>query len=145
MALAGAFCVPTWATQRSVTLSLPIIDCAVCPITVKKALVKVAGVSRAEVSFDKRQAVITFDDARTSGPALTRATQDAGCTSTVVGSPKERRIAGIHADLPAVRHARAETMPTYAWQWFYECEPCHTVLKSELLERHLAGQADRAA
>ena len=69
-------------------MSLPTIDCAVCPITVKKALVKVDDVSLAEAGFDKRQAVITFDDARTSGPVLTRATQDAGCPSTVVGSPK---------------------------------------------------------
>lgn len=88
VALASAICLPAWAAPRSVTLSLPTMDCAVCPITVKKALVKVDGVSRAELSFEKRQAVVSFDDARTSVPALTRATQDAGYPSTVVGSPK---------------------------------------------------------
>jgi len=87
-ALAGALCGPAWAAPRSVTLSLPTMDCAVCPITVKKALLKVDGVSRAELSFDKRQAVVTFDDARTSVPAWTRATQDAGYPSTVMGGPK---------------------------------------------------------
>jgi copper chaperone CopZ len=36
---------------------------------------------RAEVGFDKRKAVVTFDDARTSLWDLTRATADAGYPS----------------------------------------------------------------
>lgn len=79
---------PAWAAPRTVTLSLPTMDCPVCPITVKKALGKVEGVSRADVDFAKRQAVVIFDDARTSVEALTRATKDAGYPSTVVGSTK---------------------------------------------------------
>ncbi|MBE0546813.1 MAG: mercury resistance system periplasmic binding protein MerP [Rubrivivax sp.] len=79
---------PAWSAPRTVALSLPTMDCAVCPITLKKAMVKVDGVSRAEVNFDKRQALVDFDDAKTSVQALTRATQDAGYPSTVVESPK---------------------------------------------------------
>ena len=30
---------------------------------------------------------------------------------------------------PACGHAKGETMPTDACQWFYECEQCHAVLK----------------
>lgn len=30
---------------------------------------------------------------------------------------------------PECGHAKVETMPTDACQWFYECEQCHTVLK----------------
>jgi hypothetical protein len=30
---------------------------------------------------------------------------------------------------PSCGHAKTETMPTDACQWFYECEQCHTVLK----------------
>ncbi len=30
---------------------------------------------------------------------------------------------------PQCGHAKTETMPTDACQWFYECEQCHTVLK----------------
>lgn len=30
---------------------------------------------------------------------------------------------------PECGHAKTETMPTDACQWFYECEQCHTVLK----------------
>jgi hypothetical protein len=30
---------------------------------------------------------------------------------------------------PACGHAKLETMPTDACQWFYECERCKTVLR----------------
>ena len=86
--LCSVLAAPAWSAPRTVTLSLPTMDCAVCPITVKNALGKVDGVSRAEVDFGKRQAVVSFDDAKTSAEALTRATTDAGYPSTVVGSAK---------------------------------------------------------
>jgi mercuric ion binding protein len=79
---------PVMAATRTVTLSVPGMNCASCPITVKKALGKVSGVSKTEVSLDKREAAVTFDDARTNVEALTRATQDAGYPSTVAGSTK---------------------------------------------------------
>ncbi|MCY6817275.1 cation transporter, partial [Escherichia coli] len=37
------------------------------PITVKKALSKVEGVSKVDVGFEKREAVVTFDDTKASG------------------------------------------------------------------------------
>lgn len=74
---------PSWAANRTVTLSVPGMDCPVCPITVKKALTKVDGVVKAEVNFDKRLAVVTYDDAKTQVGALTQATTDAGYPSTV--------------------------------------------------------------
>lgn len=77
-----------WAAPKTVTLSVPTMDCPVCPITVKKALTKVPGVAQAEVNFDKREATVTFDDARTTAQALTKATKDAGYPSIVVGSTK---------------------------------------------------------
>lgn len=79
---------PAWAVSETVTLSVPGMDCPVCPITVKKALVNVPGVSRAEVGFDKRQAIVTFDNAKTNAGALTRATRDAGYPSTLSGNAK---------------------------------------------------------
>ena len=78
-----AIATPSWAAVQTVTLSLPTMDCPVCPITVKKALTKVEGVSKAEVNFDKRQATITFDDARATVQKLTKATEDAGYPSSV--------------------------------------------------------------
>ena len=79
---------PVWARPNTVTLSVPTMDCPVCPITVKKALTRVPGVSGAKVSFDKRQATVNFDDAKTSVDALIRATKDAGYPSTLVESAK---------------------------------------------------------
>ena len=76
---------PASAATKTITLAVPTMDCPVCPITIKKALTQVPGVSQVSVSFDKRRAVVTFDDARTSAQALTLATRDAGFPSTVVG------------------------------------------------------------
>jgi mercuric ion binding protein len=79
---------PLWAATQTVTLSVPDMNCAACPITVKKALTRVAGVSKIDVNLDRREAKVTFDDARASVGALTRATKDAGYPSTVVGAAK---------------------------------------------------------
>lgn len=79
---------PLWATTQTVTLSVPGMNCATCPITVKKALTQVSGVSKIEVSLDRREANVTFDDIKTSVEALTRATKESGYPSTVVGALK---------------------------------------------------------
>lgn len=79
---------PVWAASKTVTLFIPSMDCEVCPITVKKALGKVPGVSQADVNFNKRQVTVTFDDSRTSVDALTNATMDAGYPSTLAMNTK---------------------------------------------------------
>jgi len=71
-----------WAAPQTVTLSVPTMNCPVCPVTVKKALRKVPGVTQADVSLEKHQAMVTYDDAKTSVEALTRATKNAGYPST---------------------------------------------------------------
>ncbi len=76
---------------RTVTLVVPGMTCATCPITVKRALAKVAGVTKIEVSFERREAVVTFDDARASVPALINATTRAGYPSTEKPTPGKRR------------------------------------------------------
>ncbi|AUM00604.1 mercuric transport protein periplasmic component [Rhodocyclaceae bacterium] len=87
--LALTACVsPAWAATQTVTLSVPDMNCAACPITVKKALTKVSGVSKIDVNLDRREARVTFDDAKENVEALTRATKDAGYPSTVVGAAK---------------------------------------------------------
>jgi len=83
-----AVTLPVWAATQTVTLSVPGMNCAACPITVKKALTKVSGVSKVDVSLDRREARVTFDDAKANVEALTRATKDAGYPSTVLGDAK---------------------------------------------------------
>jgi periplasmic mercuric ion binding protein len=73
--------VPARASPKTVTLNVSGMTCAACPITVKKALQRVAGVSKAEVQFEKKQALVTFDDTKTDTDALVKATTDAGYPS----------------------------------------------------------------
>lgn len=70
-----------FSAQRQVTLTVPSMDCATCPVTIKVALLKVPGVSRAVVSYAHRDAKVTFDDAKTTVADLTRATDAAGYPS----------------------------------------------------------------
>ena len=70
-----------WAASKTVTLEVPGMTCAACPITVKTSLTRVEGVAKAEVSFEKKEAVVTYDDARTNVEALTKATEGAGYPS----------------------------------------------------------------
>lgn len=72
---------PALAAPRQVTLSVPTMDCDTCPITIRVALMKVPGVSKAVVSYARRNAKVTFDDAKTNVAALTRATEAAGYPS----------------------------------------------------------------
>lgn len=77
------FAAPAWAAPRTVVLSVPGMDCSACPITVKKALKKVSGVSAVDVTFKTREARVTFDDGKTTVSALLLATKRAGYPATV--------------------------------------------------------------
>jgi periplasmic mercuric ion binding protein len=81
VSLLTILCTSAWAASKTVTLSVPGMTCAACPITIKKALTDVDGVTDAEVSFDKKEAVVTFDDAKTDVSTLIEATTDAGYPS----------------------------------------------------------------
>ncbi len=71
------------AEFRTVTLSVSGMTWGACVTSVKRSLTKVNGVTKAEVSLEKAQAVVTFDDAKTSTDALLKATKDAGYPSTL--------------------------------------------------------------
>lgn len=73
------------AGERTVTLTVRNMDCAACPFTVKASLQKVLGVANVVVSFAKKTAVVTFDDAKTGVPALIAATTNAGYPSAPKG------------------------------------------------------------
>ncbi len=82
-ALAATLSAPAWAAVKTVTLSVPGMTCSACPITVKAALSKVPGVEKTTVIFDKKEAVVSFDDAKTNPQALINATTNAGYPSSV--------------------------------------------------------------
>ncbi len=75
--------VPAWGATRAVVLSVPGMTCSACPITVRKALERVAGVRAIRIDTDARTVEVSFDDARTRVEDLTRATAEAGYASSV--------------------------------------------------------------
>lgn len=85
--LVFAFLAPFSASaeaSRTATLEVSKMDCAACPITVRKALEKVPGVQSAKVDFKAKRATVSFDAAQTSPEALTMATTAAGFPSAVI-------------------------------------------------------------
>lgn len=68
---------------KIVTLSVPGMTCRVCPITVKKALESVKGVSQVSVNFDAKTATVTFNPQQANVSDLTKATKKSGYPSTV--------------------------------------------------------------
>ena len=84
IALAAAVGSPVGAATKTVALSVPGMDCTVCPITVKRALTRVEGVTKAGVNFDQRLAVVIYDDAKANVETLTKATANAGYPSTLM-------------------------------------------------------------
>ena len=83
----SAVALPACAVQKTVVLAVPSINCAACPITVRKALEKVAGVEKIKATLEPPEAVVTFDDAKTSVERLREATRQAGYPSTLKKNP----------------------------------------------------------
>lgn len=71
------------AEVKTVTLDVQNMTCKFCPITVRKSLEKVDGVTSAKADLDSKTATVTFDPDKTSIDALTKATTDAGYPSTL--------------------------------------------------------------
>lgn len=84
LALAAVAAAPqvSFAEQKTVVLSVPSMNCDACPITVRKALEKVLGVEKVKATLEPPEALVTFDDAKTSVEALQKATTNAGYPST---------------------------------------------------------------
>lgn len=83
MGLVSALSTPAWAATKTVTLSMHSMTCVTCPITVRMALSRVPGVENAQVSFERREAIVTFDSTKTTVEVLAKATENAGFPSTV--------------------------------------------------------------
>jgi mercuric ion binding protein len=69
--------------KKFVTLSVSGMTCPGCASGVEEALQKVGAVQKIEVNYDKREAMVTYDDATTGIEALTKATERAGFASKV--------------------------------------------------------------
>ncbi len=74
---------PVWAVTQTTTLVVEGMTCAACPLTVKSTLSKVPGVTHVEVSLEKREAQVSYDNSRVDVNKLTQATEGAGYPSRV--------------------------------------------------------------
>ncbi|MFB9847174.1 mercuric transport protein periplasmic component [Oceanisphaera arctica] len=79
--LTAVFSLSAWSAEQTVTLSVPGMNCAACPITVKVALKKVEGVKNVDINYQLREARVTFEDSQASITELTEATTHAGYPS----------------------------------------------------------------
>lgn len=70
-------------SSQAVTLDMQNMTCAMCKITIKKALQGVEGVQKVSVDADTKTADVTFDPQKTSIEALIKATTNAGYPATV--------------------------------------------------------------
>ncbi|MAU39996.1 MAG: heavy metal transporter [Kordiimonas sp.] len=66
------------ATEKTVNFAIEKMTCAMCPITVRKAMEKVDGVLSVVTDFETRSAVVVFDPSKTTEAAIARASEDAG-------------------------------------------------------------------
>ena len=88
LALAAASGTTAWAAMRTATLDVQNMTCAVCPITVKKALEHVSGVQKVSVDYKNKIATVEFDDAAATTEQLTEATKNAGYPSSIKAEQK---------------------------------------------------------
>ncbi|MES1945146.1 Periplasmic mercury ion-binding protein [Salinisphaera sp. PC39] len=69
------------AAEETVTLRVDNMTCAMCPVTVRKALERVEGVQSAKVDFESKIATVIYDPERATVSDLTAATTNAGYPS----------------------------------------------------------------
>jgi mercuric ion binding protein len=70
-------------TPETITLDVQNMTCAACPITVRKALERVPGVSDAKVDYKHKTATVHLNKDTVDAALLTKATTDAGFPSTI--------------------------------------------------------------
>jgi mercuric ion binding protein len=71
------------AETKTISLDVPGMTCKFCPITIRKALEKVPGVTEVKAEFETKTAIVSFDPALTNIETLTKTTANAGYPSTL--------------------------------------------------------------
>ncbi len=71
------------AASQTAVLDVQNMTCSMCPITVKKALEAVPGVTDAKVDLSQKTATVRFDPDKVGIATLVKATTNAGFPATV--------------------------------------------------------------
>lgn len=64
--------------QATRSFAIENMTCALCPLTVNKAMAGVPGVQEVVVDFDRKTALVRYDPARTDAAAIAAASTGAG-------------------------------------------------------------------
>jgi len=64
--------------QQTLTFAIDKMTCAMCPITVRKAMEKVEGVGEVKTDFEAKTATVTFDATIATPEAIAAASTNAG-------------------------------------------------------------------
>jgi mercuric ion binding protein len=73
------------AATRTATFAVENMTCALCPVTVKKAMEQVKGVHSVGIDFAAKTATVVFDPAVTSVEAIAAASANAGYPAALKG------------------------------------------------------------
>ncbi len=76
------------AAEQTVTFTIDKMYCALCPITVSKAMEGVEGVSEVKADYATKLAVATYDDAVTDWQEIALASANAGYPATIANASK---------------------------------------------------------
>ena len=79
-----------WAVEQLVTLQVENMTCALCAVTVRKALEAVDGVEYVDVSYPDKTVRVSYDDKKTDVSILTKATTLAGYPSVQLRTEQNR-------------------------------------------------------
>ncbi|GAB4570896.1 MAG: hypothetical protein Tsb008_00950 [Rhodothalassiaceae bacterium] len=73
------------AAAQTRTFAIQNMTCALCPVTVKKAMEGVAGVRSVAIDLDAKTATVIFDPSVTNADAIAAASTNAGYPASVKG------------------------------------------------------------
>jgi mercuric ion binding protein len=89
VALALVAATATWsgaeAEERTVTLHVENMTCALCQITVGQAIEQVSGVTEVTISVADKTAIVDYDDSATTVAAIAEAPTNAGYPAWPIG------------------------------------------------------------
>lgn len=71
-----------FSAEQTVSMDVDKMTCALCPITIRKAMELVDGVQTVEVNFKSKKATVVFDDSKTSASEIAQASTDIGYPAT---------------------------------------------------------------
>lgn len=72
--------------ERTQTFAIENMTCALCPVTVRTAMEKVAGVKSVAVDFEAKTATVVYDPSTATAEAIAAASTNAGYPAKATGS-----------------------------------------------------------